>query len=59
VRALVEQGRADHVEWHREALALASRLQRVTYQHIRRAENDEADRLANLAMDEAGSTPTA
>jgi len=62
---LVKQMRGEYrvkhpglVPLHREALALASRLQRVTYQHIRRAENDEADRLANLAMDEAGSTPT-
>ena len=36
----------------RGARALAARLQTVTFEHIRRAENSEADRLANLAMDE-------
>jgi ribonuclease HI len=45
------------VPLHREALALASRLHAVAYEHIRRAQNSKADRLANLAMDEADPTP--
>jgi ribonuclease HI/probable phosphoglycerate mutase len=43
------------VPLYREAVALASRLHEVTYEHIRREENNEADRLANLAMDEGSS----
>ena len=38
---------------HREARELAARLDRVTFEHIPRKANAEADRLANLAMDEA------
>jgi ribonuclease HI len=45
------------VPLHREALSLASRLHVVRYEHIRRAQNSKADRLANLAMDEADATP--
>lgn len=44
---------------HRDAQALAARLGRVTFEHIRRELNAEADRLANLAIDEgtaAGSS---
>jgi probable phosphoglycerate mutase len=37
---------------HREAAALAARIGTVVYEHIPRADNAEADRLANLAMDE-------
>jgi probable phosphoglycerate mutase len=44
------------VPLHREAAALVSRLQKVTFEHIPREKNSEADRLANLAMDEG--TPT-
>jgi len=40
------------VPLHREAALLASRLERVTFEHVPRAANAEADRLANLAMDE-------
>jgi ribonuclease HI len=36
-----------------KARLLADRLQRVTFEHVPRALNREADRLANLAMDEA------
>lgn len=36
-----------------EARLLAMQLERVTFEHVRREENAEADRLANLAMDEA------
>ncbi len=38
---------------HREAREIASKLGRVTFEHIPRSLNQEADRLANLAMDEA------
>jgi len=36
-----------------EARALVARLDRVIIEHVRRGDNKEADRLANLAMDEA------
>ena len=36
---------------YREASRLVARLGRVTFEHIPRAENAAADRLANLAMD--------
>jgi probable phosphoglycerate mutase len=36
---------------YKEASRLVARLGRVTFEHIPRAENTEADRLANLAMD--------
>ena len=36
---------------HQEASRLAARLDQVRFEHIPRAENAEADRLANLAMD--------
>ena len=42
---------------HREASQLLARLGRVRFEHIPRAENAEADRLANLAMD--GDDPPA
>ena len=35
----------------REAKTLEAQLERVTFEHVRRAENTEADRLSNLAMD--------
>lgn len=38
---------------HRQARALAAGFDRVEFQHVPRAENAEADRLANEAMDEA------
>jgi len=37
---------------HGQARLLAHRIGRVEYEHIRRELNAEADRLANLAMDE-------
>lgn len=37
---------------HREARALASRLDEVTYEHVGREANVHADRLANAAMDQ-------
>lgn len=39
---------------HQEAHRLIGQLGRVTFEHVRRAHNAEADRLANLAMDEGG-----
>jgi ribonuclease HI len=38
---------------YEEARALARRIGRVTFEHVRREFNREADRLANEAMDEA------
>lgn len=38
---------------HGEARLLAHRIGRVTYEHVRRELNKDADRLANEAMDEA------
>lgn len=38
---------------HREARMLVARVGRVTFEHIPRSLNAEADRLANQAMDEA------
>ena len=38
---------------HEQARALARRIGRVTFEHIRRELNAEADRLANEAMDAA------
>lgn len=35
-----------------EAVRLASRIGKVTFEHIRRELNKEADRLSNLGMDE-------
>ncbi len=42
---------------HQQAGALAARLDRVTFEHVPREANAEADRLANLAMDEAERRP--
>jgi probable phosphoglycerate mutase len=38
------------------ARALVQEIGRVTFEHVRRASNTHADRLANAAMDEAGRT---
>jgi len=38
---------------HQKAKALVSRFTRVSFEHVGRALNAHADRLANLAMDEA------
>ncbi len=38
---------------YQEARRLVGEIGRVTFEHVRREENKEADRLANLAMDEA------
>jgi ribonuclease HI len=36
-----------------EACSLVRRLEHVTFTHVRREQNKEADRLSNLGMDEA------
>lgn len=36
---------------YQEARTLAGSLDRVVYEHVRREQNKDADRLANLAMD--------
>jgi ribonuclease HI len=41
---------------YQEARVLAQRVGRVTFEHIRREANKEADRLSNLGMDEAERT---
>jgi probable phosphoglycerate mutase len=38
---------------HGRARLLAARIGRVSYEHVPREQNKDADRLANLAMDEA------
>jgi len=38
---------------HGRARLLAHKIGRVTFEHVPREQNKEADRLANLAMDEA------
>ncbi len=39
---------------HGQARRLAHKIGQVTYEHVRREQNKDADRLANQAMDEAG-----
>ena len=39
---------------HARAQALVQEIGRVTFEHVRREQNEAADRLANEAMDEAG-----
>jgi len=42
---------------HAKARLLAHEIGRVTFEHVGRAHNEDADRLANAAMDDAaGST---
>ena len=41
---------------YEEARSLARQIGRVTYEHVRREFNRDADRLANEAMDEAASS---
>jgi probable phosphoglycerate mutase len=41
---------------HGEARLLAHRIGRVTFEHVRRELNKDADRLANDAMDEQAAT---
>ena len=41
---------------HARARLLAHDIGRVTFEHVRRERNADADRLANAAMDDAAST---
>jgi ribonuclease HI len=41
---------------HEEARGLARQIGRVTFEHVRREFNKDADRLANEAMDEAAAS---
>jgi probable phosphoglycerate mutase len=41
---------------HAEAMLTAQRIGRVGYEHVPRAKNADADRLANAAMDQARGT---
>ena len=43
---------------YRQAKALATQLAQVTFEHVRRTENTEADRLSNVAMDAQEATDT-
>jgi ribonuclease HI len=59
---LVRQMRGEYKVKHPGLQPLAARarllcmeLDRVTFEHVRREQNKEADRLANLAMDEAAA----
>lgn len=45
----------DMLPLYQEARALWRRLERVTFDHVRREQNREADRLANRALDERAS----
>lgn len=38
---------------YNQARALVSQLDRVTFEHVRREQNKDADRLSNVGMDEA------
>jgi probable phosphoglycerate mutase len=40
---------------YQDARALIARIGRVSFEHVRREYNKDADRLANLAMDEAAA----
>jgi ribonuclease HI len=42
---------------YEEARSLIRRIGRVTFEHVRRESNKEADRLANEAMDEGMTSP--
>jgi len=42
---------------YREAQQLAAAIGRVTFEHVRREQNADADRLANKAMDDAAAAP--
>jgi probable phosphoglycerate mutase len=37
---------------HRQARGLCERIGRVTFEHVRRKQNNDADRLSNIGMDQ-------
>ena len=41
---------------YQQARTIALGLERIVYEHVRREQNKDADRLANLAMDEGTQT---
>jgi ribonuclease HI len=43
---------------HQQARAIADSLERVVFEHVRREQNKDADRLANLAMDQGTKSTT-
>jgi probable phosphoglycerate mutase len=43
---------------YEEARSLMRRIGRVTFEHVRRESNQDADRLANEAMDEGMASPS-
>jgi ribonuclease HI len=45
----------DMIPLHREARGLLSRFEEAPVRHVRRAQNKDADRLANVALDEKRS----
>lgn len=45
----------DMIPLYQEARALWRRFERVTFAHVRREQNRDADRLVNLALDERAS----
>ena len=56
---IVEQMRGNYrvkneglIPLHQKARTLVSKIGKVTFEHVRREHNKDADRLANLAMDE-------
>lgn len=59
VKQLKGQYRVKHpglIPLYEEARGLIRQIGRVTFEHVRREFNQEADRLANEAMDEAAKT---
>jgi len=42
---------------YQQARTMADRLDRIVYEHVRREQNKDADRLANLAMDQGLARP--
>lgn len=42
---------------YQQARTIAQTLDRIVYEHVRREQNKDADRLANLAMDEGTKHP--
>jgi ribonuclease HI len=53
MRGVYKVKNADLKRLHGQALLLAHRIGRVSYEHVPREQNTDADRLANHAMDEA------
>jgi len=52
MRGIYKVKHAGLIPLHREAAALCARIGRVTFEHVRREHNKDADRLSNLGMDQ-------